>query len=240
MSSAEIEPGDDDQVAGVKLVFSLLAAVASAAPGGHGFLGAATAFGVSAAFLDYIQSMPLRSLGKIKTATDEAAATYGDPDKFMSRIAEDERLVWMFDSTVTAAAQAATAAKARTLGRALASGAMATDDAKIDEAARLLRIVTDLEPIDVRVLSLRAYVDADVMTDESFAASAGLSEVMLLSVFVTLDRNGLVNSRDAGSGLLSWWPVTDLGRAVLGFLVEAGAAPRPDTALGEHRSTDPR
>jgi hypothetical protein len=133
---------------------SALAALGAAAPGmPPGVQAAAVALGVLPAFLEYIQDAPRRGWRRVKAATDEAADRFGDAEELLERIASDERLLSLLDTTVDAAARASTEQKARALGRALAEGALASDDAKIDEAAFMARVIADVETIDIRVLA---------------------------------------------------------------------------------------
>jgi hypothetical protein len=62
------------------------------------------------------------------------------------------RLLDLAVAVVTAAAETALDAKIKTLGGALATGAMAADDAIVDEQRLLVRILADLEAPHVRVL----------------------------------------------------------------------------------------
>jgi hypothetical protein len=54
-------------------------------------------------------------------------------DELRERLYSDERLRSLFDEAVDASARATTEEQARIVGRALASGAMAADDAAVDE-----------------------------------------------------------------------------------------------------------
>ncbi|MGH9252022.1 MAG: hypothetical protein ACRD0W_21270, partial [Acidimicrobiales bacterium] len=104
-------------------------------------------------FLEYMQDAGQRAWSRVKAASDEAADVFGDAEQLLERISSDDRLLWLLDTTVDAAARASTEQKARALGRALAEGALASDDARIDEAQFMARVLADVETIDVRVLA---------------------------------------------------------------------------------------
>jgi hypothetical protein len=122
------------------------------------------AFNLAAAFfppiavipvgMDYLRERAERQSQRIAAMSDEAAASYpGTVDELLARLRSDERLQAIFDEAVDASARASTQAKARTIGRALASGALAADDAAVDEALLMMRVIRDLEPVDFRVLA---------------------------------------------------------------------------------------
>jgi len=232
--SDEIEPAGEEWLPGAKLLITLLGLAAGVAGGPDKLAAIAPALGVSAAMLDYIQDTPVRALRKVKVATDEAAQRYGDPDRLLARISEDERLLWQFDSTVGAASRAATDQKARALGRALANGALARDDAKIDEAAFVTRVLADLEPVDVRVLAVlvdlahgRNVPPEAQPADErrpahlyyqDLATITGVSRLILGGPLAALRRHGLVMDLIGGKG---GWYATALGDHIIEYLREA-------------------
>jgi len=84
-----------------------------------------------------------------EVAADEAGMS---PDELLRSILGDERLLDLAVAVVTAAAETALDAKINALGRALATGATAADDAVVDEQRLLVRILADLEAPHIRVL----------------------------------------------------------------------------------------
>jgi hypothetical protein len=74
------------------------------------------------------------------------------PEELLQRILRDERLLDLAAAVVAAASQTMVDAKIRTLGRALAAGALASDDAIVDEQRFLVDTLADLEAPHVRVL----------------------------------------------------------------------------------------
>ena len=74
---------------------------------------AALAVGILPAFLEYIQDAPRRAWSRVKEATDEAVDVFGnDAEQLLERIRSNDRLLWLFDGTVDAAARASTEQKA--------------------------------------------------------------------------------------------------------------------------------
>lgn len=64
----------------------------------------------------------------------------------------DERIEQMFRDAVQSAMASTSEDKIHLLGRAVATGALAGDASKIDEAAVLLRLASELDPVDLRAL----------------------------------------------------------------------------------------
>lgn len=76
-------------------------------------------------------------------------------------IRSDERVEGMFRAAVESAQRATSDAKVRLLGRALASGVLANDDALVDEAEVLLRVAAQLEGPEIRALVVLDRLSAD-------------------------------------------------------------------------------
>src|SRR4051812_8521625 len=81
-----------------------------------------------------------------------AAAEEIGVEQFFQQVASDERLTDMFDAAVDSAIATSSDAKIRLLGRVVAAGALADDEARVDEAEQLLRIALELDPVDLRAL----------------------------------------------------------------------------------------
>lgn len=88
-----------------------------------------------------------------------AAGEVMDIEELFKKVAEDERLGDMFQQAVVAAASSSSQERIRLLGRALATGALADDEASIDEAQELLRIAAELEAVDIRAMIALRIVD---------------------------------------------------------------------------------
>jgi len=195
---------------------------------------AAVALGVLPVFLDYLSDVPRRAWRRVKVATDEATDRLGDAEELLRRIRSDDLLLWQFDTTVEAAASASTEQKARALGRALAEGALADNDAGRVQAALMTRIISDVEPIDLRVLAgfsdLRhgRNVPPDAENDrdgnpaylwlEDVAQVAGLDPVLVVAPLSVLLRHGLIDEGVISANRGSAWCITDLGDRLLDYL----------------------
>jgi hypothetical protein len=81
-----------------------------------------------------------------------ASAASMTPGELLERILHDERLLDLAAAVVAAASETMVEAKIQALGRALATGALATDDAMINEQRFMVDILADLEAPHVRVL----------------------------------------------------------------------------------------
>jgi len=239
-----VSDGTDDQldvpesVPGTKLGLTLLT-FALAAPGVPATVqSTALAVGILPAFLDYLQDASQRAWSRVKAASDEATDVFGDAEQLLERISSDDRLLWLLDSTVEAAARASTEQKARALGRALAEGALAKDDARLDQAALMTRIISDVEPIDLRVLACLSnlrhsrnvrpeagpasgYGYPAYMWTVDLALVAGLDPVVVDGPLGVLQRHGLIGQQAVigdSEGKGAGWCITDLGDRLLDYL----------------------
>ena len=225
-------------VPGAKAGLTLLALGAAAAGMPAGMQSAALAVGILPAFLEYIQDAPRRAWSRVKEATDEAVDVFGnDAEQLLERIRSNDRLLWLFDGTVDAAARASTEQKARALGRALAEGALASDDAQLDQAALMTRIISDVEPIDIRVLEVfsdlrhgRSLPPEDVAVPASngfpaclygddLAGLASLDPVVVDGPLGVLRRHGLIAEGVIDANRGAAWCVTELGDRLLDYLL---------------------
>jgi hypothetical protein len=85
----------------------------------------------------------------LEIAAHESAQTVDD---LLARLTANPSRLQLAAAAVTAAAETALQAKVRALGRALATGALAADDAEVDEQRFLVDTLRDLEAPHVRVL----------------------------------------------------------------------------------------
>jgi hypothetical protein len=159
------------------------------------------------------------------------------PEELLDRILRDERLLDLAAAVVAAASETMVEAKIRALGRALATGALAVDDAIVDEQRFLVDILADLEAPHVRVLHQlsiqhegygsprnekgdgRAY---GWLTEDLSAHLPGMG-VVLQPVLRVLESRDLV--RDTAVGTLDYvprWVVTEAGERCLAMLEERG------------------
>jgi hypothetical protein len=194
---------------------------------------AAPAVAVLPAFLDLLQDQAARAWQRVRTFTDSAVHAYGgDAEALLERLAEDERLLWMLDAGLDAAVRASTERKARVLGRALTSGALAADDAQVDERAQMLRILADLETAEVRLLSGLANLEDhpaathiqgpgwQITTDKLHMLTGGMSNVATQAAIAVLQRHGLVTSFSTFGPTM--WVISQVGQAVLNFIEDEG------------------
>lgn len=170
---------------------------------------------------------------------DAAAAAQTTVAELFGAIGEDEHKLLLLAHAIEAAMRTRHQAKIRALGGALASGALAEDMAKVDEAQLRLNILSELEAPHFRVLALIA-----VKSSHSLGAWQGRQESelqqliagdegprtagVLQPILRVLDRNGLIYLSavgeiwdenmaddirpDAGS---NQWTITNLGRNLL-------------------------
>ena len=81
-----------------------------------------------------------------------AEATGWTPEELLEAVAADEHLGDMLLRALEAARRSGVEEKLRALGRAVATGALATDDADVDTAELLIRTLDDLEAPEIRRL----------------------------------------------------------------------------------------
>jgi hypothetical protein len=204
------------------------------------------------AFLDYLEGWRDRQARRMGQMSAAAADSYpGSADELLDRLQSDPRRLAMLDSALAASARASTEDKARALGRVLASGALAADDAQVDEAAQRLRIIADLEPVDVKVLDLLAKVTyhrtveipdlqerpqplprsatAYVTIPQLEPVIGSMTLEALQASLAVLQRDGLV-SFIVNLGTSSAWYITELGIALLEDFALAAELDSPITA----------
>lgn len=158
-----------------------------------------------------------------------AAAEGVGVQQLFEQIASDERLTDMFNAAVEASIATSSDAKIRLLGRALAAGATAADEAKVDEAEQLLRIALDLDPVDLRALrALERWHISDAVYTVAYAldissAIAGsivarLERLHLLSVERMASISDKKDPDDDQVDLEEEWRVTDTAAALVDLL----------------------
>lgn len=92
----------------------------------------------------------------------------------LDRITEDEQLADLLRLALEAAVRTGEDAKLRMMGRAVASGALAADDAEFDEARLLLRTASDIEMPELRaLLQMRENQQGTITADGVPIASRG-------------------------------------------------------------------
>jgi hypothetical protein len=196
------------------------------------------------AFLEYVEGWRERQARRMSQMSAAATDAYpGSAQELLDRLQADPQHLAMLDTALAASAQASTDHKARALGRALASGALAADDAQVDEAAQRIRIVADLEAVDVKVLDLLAKVTyhrsvhvpdlrgrpephpeksatAYVTISQLEPVAGGMSLEAVQASLAVLQRHGLVGYIVV-LGTASAWYISELGLALLDDLAAA-------------------
>ncbi len=169
-----------------------------------------------------------------------AAAEGVGVQQLFEQIASDERITDMFNAAVEASIATSSDAKIRLLGRALAAGATASDEAKVDEAEQLLRIALDLDPVDLRALrALERWHVSNAAHTVAYAldissAIAGpivvrLERLHLLSVERIASISDKNDPDDDQVNLDEEWGVTDTATALMDLLHQEEHASKPET-----------
>jgi hypothetical protein len=163
------------------------------------------------------------------------------PAELLQQILRDEHLLDLAAAVVAAASQTMVEAKIRTLGRVLATGALASDDAVVDEQRFLVDILNDLEAPHLRVLHQLSIEHEGYGSPQNAEgtrraygwSTGGLSEqppgmaLVLRPVLRVLASRELVRDTAVGSieyvpGEAERWVVTDFGARCLSMLQEHG------------------
>jgi hypothetical protein len=169
-----------------------------------------------------------------------AAAEGIGVEQFFGQIASDERLTDMFNAAVEASIATSSDAKIRLLGRALAAGATAADEAKVDEAEQLLRIALELDPVDLRALRalerrhVRDAAHAVAYALEISSAIAGpivarLERLHLLSVERMASISDTKDPDDDQVNIDEEWGITDTAVALLSLLRQQEHSSTPES-----------
>jgi hypothetical protein len=187
-----------------------------------------------------------RAADVVEIAATEAQMT---PEELLERIRADDRLLELAASVIAAAAETALKTKVRLLGRALARGTLAADDATIDHERFMVDTLAALEAPHLRVLQQinqrysgygrRTTPDgqrqAHGWTFEALASrQPGLRPVIrpILSVLTAqaLIFDTAVGTWGYSSGKSERWIITEYGRRFLDLLEERGSEePDPPT-----------
>lgn len=149
------DPSDFDRVTPGGLAAAAAAAASGSAvdlvvPG----VGSAVGVGVQA-LINFVGRGIERRQRKALDALDEACrVSRTAPEELLDHAGLDDGRMELTMGALTAAAQAGTAAKVRALGRALATGVLANDDAIVERETYIVDALSRLEPPHVRVLDV--------------------------------------------------------------------------------------
>lgn len=120
---------------------------------------------------------------------------------FLDRLVIDERVSEMFERAAESAARSSSRDKVRLLARVLAQAATADDEARVDEAEQLLRVVVEVDPIDLRALAALAKhedLGRENSVEHYLQAALRVSAATAGPVIARLERLSLVfRERDA-------------------------------------------
>jgi hypothetical protein len=226
-----------------------VAAVVAASAGALVDLAAAPAGGPVAAALTPLlvwgeRAMRRRQTKAAAALAEAAASAEMSADDVLELVDGNDRLNELAARALAAAAAATTDAKIRALGRALASGVLAADEATVDAEMLVVDALARLEAAHVRVLDLVSatcqpqrngvmYRSADLAwTPDLIRAKYPQIGDALEPVLATL--TSLHAIRDVGVGSQGWTPDrptysgTTFGRVLLTRLREAGLESTPE------------
>jgi hypothetical protein len=152
-----------------------------------------------------------------------------DLDELARLILEHERFGDLLRDSVEAALRTRDTQKIRLLAKAFSSGALADDEASIDEAEQLTRLIAELDPVDIRAaLALRNRGNRYGHPVGCIQHELGVSHPMSNLIYSRLQRTGLVENetiaaldREDRSGEVEigeTWGLSGTGRAILGLL----------------------
>lgn len=160
-------------------------------------------------------------------------------EQLFEQLANDERLTDIFNAAVDAAIATSSDAKIRLLGRVLAAGAVAEDEAKVDEAEQLLRIALELDPVDLRALcALERWRAADATSDVAYALDIGpaiagpiVARLERLHLIVVERMASVFDKKDPDDDQVSIdeeWTVTATAEGLMNLLRERSNHHHPD------------
>ena len=178
-----------------------------------------------------------------RSATDmmERAVVYAGvtPEEFVDALAADPKHRYLLRRAIHAGSDSASDEKTRILAAALAAGAIATDDAVVDESVLVIDAVTQLESVHLRVLALLATEPTDPAVgnyanirpwpwtpEQIYDAVAHMSGV-LPAILAKLQALGIIDEFpseriDFQEGRLQ---LTGFGLLCLGYLQSLAAGP---------------
>lgn len=179
-----------------------------------------------------------RQAKRVESAVGEAVTEGGCPlEELIRRSLADDRRAALLTTALQAAAAAQDEATVRALGRAYARGVLSTDDAKVDEQARVASTLASLDPIDVRVLHLmrgREHWGKRPEDEEETKAfvivdtDPGVVDVVD-TVVARLAMLGLITDEATTYAAIGKWQITTFGIRCLTALLEVGYTATEDS-----------
>jgi hypothetical protein len=186
------------------------------------------------ALVDYVYDVRQRAEARAGLMLDIAASQAGTEERLLEAIGSDERRLRLLEQAIRAAETSRVEEKVHAIGRALASGALAEDDAVIDEVSILIAAIADLEIPHIRVLRLLMQIP---LTLGQLGSQLRASPELIQALVAALRRHGLIFD----GGILIGGPrdddpqrdfeprrqiqITGFGLKLLKYLTEAGVRP---------------
>lgn len=177
-----------------------------------------------------LQKKQARNVGQ---ALDEAVRVSDlPPEELLERLTGNSARLLLLGNALNAAAQSTYEERVRALGQALASGALAADDARVDEEQIWVTVMADIEVPHLRIIEylMRDHPDRSgpmVTQQDTLAQVSGASYLMTSRLLATLERHGLARSRlgssypraypesRGASGSEEWWQRGELTEPLL-------------------------
>jgi hypothetical protein len=146
------------------------------------------------ALITYLEDRRVRRHARLEALAESAEAEAGETfDVLLERARQDDTRSDLAEEVLQQAFDTAVEWKMRALGRALAQGLLADDEAEIDEVRLMLAAMKDLEAPHVRVLQ-RLYSEGDRyngIVDYQLASMFPNGLRVLYALLKTLERHGL-------------------------------------------------
>jgi hypothetical protein len=98
------------------------------------------------------------------------------PEELLARISDDEKLQILAGMAISAAARTAWEDKVLTIGRSLASGLLASDDAEVDTEQLIMSAIADMEAPHVALLDLLVAWRPPISDDEDLPVKLDIPE----------------------------------------------------------------
>jgi hypothetical protein len=190
------------------------------------------------AIMDYVAARRPRQEARLDQFADEAEAASGLTfEALLQRSIEDDSRSDLTQEVLEQASRTVAEVKMRALGRALALGLLADDDAAVDEVNLMLTALRDLEVPHIRVLH-RLYSEGtryEGIVDYELASMFRNGTQVLYPILKTLERHGLAGdlsgtpmnrpvSEFADPDRARVWAIWDFGILLIDRLLEVGEA----------------
>jgi hypothetical protein len=144
-----------------------------------------------------IRDARLRNAGRVLELTADELEL--GPEELVNLTQTTEQSTQVLFEVMEAAARTMDSNKIRALARALANG-LRDDSAAIDREALVVRALSDIETMHLRVLSIVADQPNGRCTESHLVINEGIDRVVLGAVIETLKRHALLDSDDDFAG----------------------------------------